>query len=538
MNARLRVQSYFQGWKPIDWKLLLFLLLFLNVKLVVKLAAILIIYCLQPQFRFEFKLRNSRLPAFYPAVIGIASLNFIIYRQFGSSPQLVLFITGICFWILCILVIHQLKIFTDNLSTAIIVQTLVVFFLINAFVSYAEYIRIIIETGSINPYRYQGDHQKYFISTGDYIKGISFDTSVTNAVLNALGLIFFLFRRNIQMVFLCISVLLMAASNLTNILLFLVLLYTFVFNADRNQKSIITSCVFLLIIFLIKVSPQNNQYISEIYSKLSGHEKKTRTVNNPLSLRLRPDNLLNSEEKKQKIAILYLDSVNREIDRKDNILFSSLPITTGSSGRPALPEVNIHSEPFQSRDEINPTRKRLLNFIQTENIGLLKPGKLPGKLIALEQTIDFFHSSPAKIFTGNGIGSFSSKLAFRATALGIAGGYPEQLRYIDPLFKDNHLLIYLSFFSGPAKMHSVINAPNSAYLQIAGEYGVVGMLAFIIGYLGYFMKRISLKGYGVPVLLLLTGVLLTDYWFEQLSVLVLFELILLLNRKENLSAHE
>lgn len=533
MNARLRVRSYFQGWKPIDWRLLLFLLIILNVKLLVKLAVILVIYCMQPRFRFGFKFRNSRLPLFYPMIIGIACLDFIIYKQFGSAAQLASFITGICFWVLCILAIHQLKNFTERLSTATIVQTLVVFFLINAFISYAEYIRIVIETGSINPYRYQGDHQKYFISTGDYIKGVSFDTSVTNGVLNALGLIFFLFRRNIPMVFLCMSVLLMTASNLTNILLFFVLLYVFIFNADRDQKSIIASCAFLLIIFLVKISPQNNQYISEIYAKLSGNEKRARTINNPVSLHLRPDSILSPEEKKQKIAILYLDSVNRETNQKEHIVFSSLPITTGSSDRPALPEVNIHSAPFQNRDEINPARERLLDFMQAENISALKPGKLPGKFIAAGQIIALFRSAPSTIFTGKGIGSFSSKLAFRTTALGIAGGYPERLRYIDPLFASNHLLVYLSFFSGPAKMHSVINSPNSVYLQIAGEYGVAGILALIIGYLGYFMKRVSFKGYGVPVLLLLTGVLLTDYWFEQLSVLLLFELVLLLNQKEN-----
>ena len=30
-----------------------------------------------------------------------------------------------------------------------------------------------METGTLNPYTYQGDYQKYFINTGDYIKGIT-----------------------------------------------------------------------------------------------------------------------------------------------------------------------------------------------------------------------------------------------------------------------------------------------------------------------------------------------------------------------------
>ncbi|MGH2564862.1 MAG: hypothetical protein ACRDE5_10125, partial [Ginsengibacter sp.] len=175
-------------FKTIDWKLLIFLLLFLNVKLVVKLAAILFIYILQFNFKFGFRLRHSRLPLFYPILIIIAVINWLVYAGFTSNYNIV-FCTGIGFWILSILAIHQVKLSVGKNDTATIHQTILAFFIINACVSLATYFFIVYKTGAVNPYLYQGEYQKYFISTGDYIKGISFDTSTTNAVLNAFGVV-------------------------------------------------------------------------------------------------------------------------------------------------------------------------------------------------------------------------------------------------------------------------------------------------------------------------------------------------------------
>jgi len=57
---------------------------------------------------------------------------------------------------------------------------------------------IIIETGSINPYTYKGLNQKYFISTGDAITGITFDSPVTTAFICAFGLLYFLYNVRIR----------------------------------------------------------------------------------------------------------------------------------------------------------------------------------------------------------------------------------------------------------------------------------------------------------------------------------------------------
>jgi hypothetical protein len=96
----------------------------------------------------------------------------------------------------------------------------------------------------------------------------------------------------------------------------------------------------------------------------------------------------------------------------------------------------------------------------------------------------------------------------------------------------NHLDLYLNFFSKWSGLHSLTNSPFSVYDQLIAEYGLVGFLTFLIWYLGFFAKHYKKLTYGLPILFLMMLVLFTDYWFEQLSVIVFFELLLLLNIKE------
>ena len=170
----------------VDWTLLAFLLLFLNVKLVVKIAALVLVFILRPNFKLGFAIRNSRLPLFYLLVIVIAVFNWLFSGQIGNFNYDVVLATGILFWVLCILAIHQIKLSVEKNDPAIIHRTIVVFFIINALISLFVYTGIVLETGVINAYRYQGNFQKYFIGTGDYIKGITFDTSTTNAVFKCI----------------------------------------------------------------------------------------------------------------------------------------------------------------------------------------------------------------------------------------------------------------------------------------------------------------------------------------------------------------
>jgi hypothetical protein len=522
-------------FKTIDWKLLLFLVLFLNVKLVVKLAAIALIYLLQFNFKLDFKIRNSRLPIFYLAVIGIAIFNLILTAGFTNINYTIAFLTGTFFWTLCILAMHQLKLCVEQSSEAVIHRTIIAYFLLNALISISTYVIIVIKTGAINPYLYQGEYQKYFIGTGDYIKGISFDTSTTNAVLNGFGVIYFLSKKNVKMMMLCMIILLMTGSNITNFLLAAVLLLMFIFRTDRDQKSLVFVCLLLLVIFLAKVSPQNNSYVSTYLGNIINSEDKKPTVENLSPITLRPDNTLTAEERNEKIATLYLDSLYRlRNDMENKVIVHPAALVQKTE----IPTADINSAPYQHKSIITPVEDNMKQFIQLHSNELTLStnenyhSQLPGKILAYKQTFDFFKQNPLKIISGTGTGNFSSKLAFKTTGLNIAGGYPQRFIYINEPFLKNHLDLYLSYFTKPDGFHSIANNPNSVYDQLLSEYGLLGLSAFIIFYLGFFLKNFKKLSYGIPLTFFLSGIFFADYWFEQLSIVVFFELLLFLNMKE------
>lgn len=544
----------------IDWKLFLFLVLFLDVKLWVKFIAIAAIFILRPDFKFGFKTKNTRLPLFYVLVIGIAFLNWLISGQLLNLNYSLLVFTGIIFWLLCILAIHQVKLSVEQNDVAVIHRTLFYFFVLNAIVSLVVYAGIIIETGHINPYRYQGNFQKYFLGTGDYIKGVTLDTSTTNAVLNVFGLIYYLFRKNFWMVLLCMIVLLLTASNITNFLLLVIFIYLFFAGTNKDQKSIMVACMAMTVIFLVKISPQNNKYFRNLYNRISKDLEKERPVYLAHRITEYPDSVLNADDKKKKLAQLYLDSIqdaktitpinaiaNKVKPEKNNTAIAakapppeSIKVTPVKfTEKPEIPKDSIHTATFQHRNDTTAVEKNLLRFIDSQRTEVkisstrMQTLHIPGKVFALKQTFDYMLANPGKLLAGTGVGNFSSKLAFRATGMNVAGGWPEKYVYINEEFKKNHLDLYLFYFAGPDDLHSIINSPNSTYDQLVSEYGLLGIAAFAFFYIGYFIRRIKLTTYTISLMLFMLGAFTIEYWFEQLSAVVVFELLLLLNIKEN-----
>jgi hypothetical protein len=403
------------------------------------------------------------------------------------------------------------------------------------------------ETGSINPYTFRGMNQMYFINTGDNIKGITFDISSTNAVLNGFGVIYFLYKKLPVMVVICMCTFLLTFSNLITIILLAVMLFLFIFKSNRDQKSMIVVCLTFLIIFLAKVSPENKAYVNEVVHSIFHTGTPARAVNQPVVAALQvtktPDSLLSPEEKRQKIAILHLDSLDKNSgDKKHNDAGNfhfAKAIPASDKGRVYIPAPDMNAAEFYLSQEMEPDRKRMLDFISINKASLSLSAQtehgpaLPGKVTGIIQSMLFLYRHPVSLVAGSGIGNFSSKIAFRATGLGLRGRYPENHTYINHAFLSNHLDLYMSFFSKEVGARSVMNNPFSVYDQLLTEYGLSGLLALIICYWGFFAKRYKKLTYGIPVLLFVTAIFFIDYWFEQLSVLVLFELMLFLDMKES-----
>lgn len=521
----------------VDWKLLLFLLLFLNVKLVIKIPAIIIIYLLKFNFKFGFNFKNSRLPLFYLLIIAIAFIDLFITKGYTNSNYMVVFFTGIAFWLLCLLAVHQVKLSVENNDVKILHTTVLVFFVINAVISFYNIGHIILETGAINPYRYQGQYQKYFIGTGDYIKGVTFDISTTNAVINAFGVVYFLTRKNALMVCVCMAVLLLTGSNFINLALLITLAYLFLFKSSKDQKSLIVVCLMFLIVFMAKVSPQNNMYAFQTVKNIIHPQKP------PFEkvIIIKTDSFSYAEKIRRAIANKYLDSIRKFSKRKEpaNPYQALLkPILKTEQGRILLVKPNINTPQYQTPTDTSDERRKLLAFIDSHKSNLTISGNknyvsdLPGKAVGLLQTVKFLNQHHAKIIAGDGMGNFSSKLAFKATGLGFDGGFPAKYAYIHNDFLINHLDIYLNYFSKRIGFHTLTNSPFSVYDQLMAEYGLLGLLIFVIFYLGFFARHLKKLTYGIPLLMLMLAVFFIDYWFERLSVLIFFELLLLLNIKE------
>ena len=519
----------------IDWKLLLFLTLVLDVKLVVKIAAIVVIYLLRFNFRFKFSLKNSRLPLFYPLIILIAFVGFVVNDTFDSPNYLPVFFAGLAFWAMCLLTAHQVKLAVENNDAEVIHRTILVFFVINTIVSLFNIGLIIFKTGALNPYVYQGEYQKYFIQTGDYIRGITFDVSTTNAVINAVGLIYFFVRKNIPMTLVCMIVLLLTGSNFTNLALMIVLVLLFFFKTNKDQKSILVVCAMLLLVFTAKISPQNNRYTYETIKNMV--DAPTRATIAWADTGKQPP--LSAMDIKRQIAKKYLDSVKVRLLAMHPQKSPMRIIPFVGEGRYIVPGPDINTPPYQTATDTDSEEQQLLAFIGAHKTVLPISSKnsfsygIPGKGIAFLQTAKFLKLHPLKALAGDGIGNFSSKIAFKATALGLQGGYPVKYAYISGDFMSNHLDVFLNFFSKKVELHSLTNNPSSVYDQLLSEYGILGIAAFCFFYLGFFIRQHRYLSYGLPILLLVLAVFFIDYWFEQLSVIVFFELLLFLDIKEH-----
>jgi len=158
-----------------------------------------------------------------------------------------------------------------------------------------------------------------------------------------------------------------------------------------------------------------------------------------------------------------------------------------------------------------------------------------GKLLAFKETRDFLLSGPRQFLLGAGISNYSSFLALRTSGLNRSENsklfnYLPEHRAKD--FERDHYQIFKTIYSLPRAFHSIKHFPNSFINQLFGEYGIIGVLLFILFYVYYFMKHFSKLTYGKYLIFLLGGFLLFDYLFEYLSVVVIFELLMLVDLKE------
>ncbi|HMK04833.1 MAG TPA: hypothetical protein VK489_11600 [Ferruginibacter sp.] len=525
----------------VNWPLLVFLLLVLNVKLVVKIAAVLLIVVINRKSISGKEFFKQRYLFFYFGLICIGLINLLLQFSNTSTTYLATVVMGTSFWMMSALIAYLLYKIIQKGDAVKLHNTVTVFFVLHVAVIFINLLQIMIETGSVNPYTYKGLNAKYYISTGDFITGITFDAPVTTAFICVFGILYFLYRKQFLLSLAGMAALLVMASNFANLILFGVFVFAFIFNSSRVQKSFIVIYTVMLVVFMAKLSPQNNEHVGRIFYRVidKPYDLPPVKVLTLSELKKAPDSILTPAEKKQRYARNYIDSMNAirlgsDFKEPENIFAKRAAFTGNNSIKD--PAFYQFKESPGIKEKIN-RYARFLDQVyseqQQDSLGqLYNWKKSPGKWIAGKELFRFLENNPAKIFLGGGMANFSSRLAFKATLLNIAGRYPEKLEYVNPDFLYNHLFIYLYYHSQEQSKHEASNTPDAVYYQVMGEYGIIGLLLLLGLYFGFFLRHTRKMSFGLPIILVLAGAFFAEYWFEQFSVVVLFELLFFLDMKD------
>jgi len=540
MNIAAQISSLKKKAGSINWLLLLALLLVLNVKLPLKVAGVLLMLWLNRKDLRIGRFFKQPYLFFYFSMIGIGLVNLVLQYRSLTTPYFMTAAVGLSFWLMSALIAYNLYCLSKKEDGEVLHNTVAFFFMLNIAAVFFNLLRIVIETGSINPYTYKGLNQKYFVSTGDSILGISFDAPVTTAFICAFGLLYFLYRRRYAWSVASMAALIIMASNFANLVMAGVFVFAFIFNSTRDQKSFLVIYSVMLIIFMARISPDNYEHTGRvIYQVLNKTYDLPPEIVIPIdSLKKMPDSLLNAGQRKKKTAQNYIDSISavtRGATYKDPVSMLAKKAAPDSLAKKTDSSFYVWQQSPVVDEKINRYShfmERMYSMEKRDSLDKQYNWGNPGKFIAGKQLYHFLKSHPSRLLLGNGIGNFSSRIAFKATCLEIAGRYPGQFRYINADFLDHHLYVYLYFHSQEQSKHEASNTPDTVYFQVLGEYGIIGGLSLLLLYFGFFLRRVRKLSYGLPVLLLLAGAFFAEYWFEQFSIVIVFELLFFLDMKE------
>ena len=541
----------------VDWPFLLFILGVTYVKFSVKVAAVVLYACYVLYKKYPLK-KPSSLQWFYIIILSIGVLSSYFNDAFYDSRYKFGFTFGVMYWCICLLASYLTYITISLYTKAAFMKLLKSFFTINAVISILTLMILFVQAGFHVPYWYDEGGQ-FGVSTGDYINGVFNDNSVTNAAINALGALFFLYKREFKWAALCAFVMLLCTSNVTVIFLSTILLVILV---TKRDLAIQRNSFWLLMMMLVSypiLSPQNLKYIEVVYER----EKKD-DYNIGLDKLAKRDIAITPEVQQKDFFKKNINSAFKVADYKGVIhsykyypykkdivkpvflkkeFYANIGKYKMGLKQEAL--INISNELMMLKKESDDSRKgndgedvqhSVLNpFSVQKAIGNwyktpadnseLVGYDMPGKVYTNLQTLYFLRSNTTHMLFGAGIGNFSSKLAVKMTGLGLQGSYPEGKVCVSIDFLQYHFYSLMYFLSRHAAEHSVMNLPNSVYNQLGGEYGLLGLLAFLILYVGFIIKKgakTKLSLYTAALLFMFLGM---EYWFELISLTVIFELI-------------
>lgn len=538
-----------------DVPFLLFLLGITYVKMSVKIAVLLLYVFYVFIKRYPF-VRPNKINLFYAVMILLALVGTWFNGTYHIPNYKSGFTIGIIQWGIAMSASYLLYI-TARVKTHLEVRKVLKwYFAINGLVSVAMLISIVLKLHFHFPY--WSHDPVYGISTGDYIRGSLNDVSIANAAVNTIGAIYFLKIKQFRWAFFCTIIMLLCTSNIT-LIFFIVILIAMVFLA--KDLAVKRNAIFMMLlsgVLYFALSPENIKYISAVYQrdvkqdsrvksdKLSD-AKKTPVAATPKASKTKPayseDEFADVRNKHMGVVqktnsyyayrairrdpVLWENTYYRNVENYEARLKDNTTAVDGESYVLVPDEPSILDEGEEEGLDPYIIRAALAKWYEdSANVAYLESHPMPGKLYTYYQTAYFLNSNYRNLIFGAGLGNFSSKVAIKMTGLGIQGNYAEEKVYINNNFVQYHLYTMLYYLSKHVAEHSVINFPNSTYNQLGGEYGLLGILVFLFFYIGFLWKSRKKLNAGILISLLLLLFFGVEYWFEVLSVTVIFELLI------------
>lgn len=161
----------------------------------------------------------------------------------------------ILMWLLMFVFSYIIFQVISKMTIGSIEKTLYWFFIINIIVIVFQYFKIAIEKKSILPYLIS-------MGTGDYIKGVFTNSSVSMIIFSFYA-IYFYFLKKIRLTILA-TLLMLASTYMSGIVIFVAVLlgYSFFFLTIKSQFKILVSLILGVLMFAL-LSPDNIDYVVE-----------------------------------------------------------------------------------------------------------------------------------------------------------------------------------------------------------------------------------------------------------------------------------
>ena len=489
----------------VDWMLLVFLIGVTNVKLYVKAAVVLAYIAYLLYKKVSFPRRLPGVSPFYLFVLVAGTFSSLINGSFNVHGYWLGFVLGGAQWLIAGAASYLLYIVVASKDHKETEATIKAFFVINGIFCLYQIFQMAILSGGHFPYWYWDASDQFGSSTGDHVRGVFGSNSLTNAAINILGALYFIYNKELRWAIFCAVIMMLCTSNMTLAFFVLTTILMIVFAKQRAVKINALIVIVCMIVLYPILSPSNISYLRTTY-----HEKY-----------LISDTLETADRGAAQRHSTIIRSNNQELDYPAELMDMKYYATLHLK-----PNSNVALE----QGSIKYFLRRWYGYKDDEEM----PPELkhmPVKVFSVKQVIDYNTSSLSHFVFGAGIGNFSSKLAIKMTGLGLQGYYPPNYIYISKDFFQYHFCTLLYVLSQPVSQHSIINMPFSVYGQLAGEYGLIGVIITIIFYIGFFVKNRKYLSYGRYLWVPIAMYWGFEYWLEMISLMVIFELLMFSNIK-------